>query len=136
MKTSTLQHTGTKSFETPEETRPFDKGKVELITVDGRTIGRATFEPGWKWSACVGPVAKTATCQCAHYGIQLTGTMHIVPEHGDEYDILAGDVFSLPAGHEAWVVGDEPVVCIDFQGMADYARPKGEAKRERPGRRH
>ena len=135
MTTSLLEMFDTKSFETPEETRPFDKGKVELITVAGRTIGRATFEPGWKWSKCVGPIAKTPVCRCAHYGIQLTGTMHIVSEDG-EYDIHAGEVFNLPPGHDGWVVGDEPVVCIDFQGMADYARPKGEAKRARPGRRH
>jgi hypothetical protein len=132
---STRESIDIKSFETAEETRPFDKGKVELITVAGRTIGRATFEPGWKWSECVGPVAKTRSCQSPHYGIQLTGTMHIVSPEG-EYDIRAGDVFNLPPDHDGWVVGDEAVVVIDFQGMADYARPKGEARRERPGRRH
>lgn len=118
----------------PDEVRPFDKGKVEIYTVGGRVVGKATFEPGWKWSECVGPIAKTERCMAEHVGYQISGTMHIKSEDGNEYDIHAGDTFYLPPGHDGWVVGDEAVVCLDFQGMAEYAKKKETPTRE--GRRH
>jgi len=111
-----------KSLNSPEEVRKFDKGKVELVKVAGATIGRGTFEPGWKWSACVKPIAGTTSCQAAHYGYQLSGTMTTRMDDGTEMTSKAGDVLNIPAGHDAWVVGDEPVVLVDFQGMVDYAR--------------
>lgn len=111
-----------KSFGSPQEVRKFDKGKIELVNVAGASIGRATFEPGWKWSACVKPIAKTNSCQAAHYGYQLSGTMTTRMDDGTEKTSKAGDVLNIPPGHDAWVVGDEPVVLLDFQGMADYAR--------------
>ena len=125
-----------KTFDTPDEVREFEHGKVELVTVSGKPIGRATFEPGWRWSECVGPIAKTETCEAAHFGYQLKGTMHVLMDGGEEYTIRAGEVFSIPAGHDAWVEGDETVVCVDFQGMAEYAKAKQGAKIERPGRKH
>ncbi len=110
-----------KSFSSPDEVRRFDKGHLELVTVAGGAIGRATFEPGWKWSTCVKPLVKTSSCKAAHYGYQLSGTMTTRMDDGTETTSKAGDVLNIPAGHDAWVVGNEPVVFIDFQGMVDYA---------------
>jgi quercetin dioxygenase-like cupin family protein len=111
-----------KSLDSPDEVRRFDKGKVELVSVAGATIGRATFEPGWTWATCVGPIAKTHSCQAAHYGYQISGTLTTRMDDGTERTSKAGDVLNIPPGHDAWVVGDEPVVLLDFQGMVDYAR--------------
>ena len=111
-----------KSLNSPEEVRKFDKGKVELVIVAGSTIGRATFEPGWKWSTCVKPIAKTNSCQSAHFGYQVSGTMTTRMDDGTEKTSKAGDVLSIPPGHDAWVVGNEAVVVLDFQGMVDYAK--------------
>jgi len=111
-----------KSLNSPEEVRRFEKGKVELVKVAGAAIGRATFEPGWKWSACVKPIAGTNSCQAAHYGYQISGTMTTRMDDGAEMTSKAGDALNIPPGHDAWVVGDEPVVIVDFQGMVDYAK--------------
>ncbi len=111
-----------KNMDSPDETREFGKGKVEIVKVGGRTIGRAIFEPGWKWSKNVKPIAKTDSCQAAHFGYQISGTMKIVSDNGTEIISKAGDVTMVPPGHDAWVVGDEPVVMVDFQGMVDYAK--------------
>ncbi len=113
-----------KSLNSPEEVRKFDKGKVELANVAGAAIGRATFEPGWKWSACVKPIAKTNSCQAAHYGYQISGTMTTRMDDGTERTSKAGDVLNIPPGHDAWVVGNEPVAFVDFQGMVDYAKQR------------
>ena len=111
-----------KSLNSPEEVRTFEKGKVELVSVGGAAIGRATFEPGWKWSTCVKPIAKTDSCQASHFGYQISGTMATRMDDGTEKTSRAGDILHVPSGHDAWVVGNEPVVVIDFQGMVDYAR--------------
>jgi hypothetical protein len=116
-----------KSLNSPEEVRKFDKGKVELVNVAGATIGRATFEPGWKWSTCVKPIANTSSCQAAHFGYQVSGTMTTRMDDGTEKTSKAGDVLNIPPGHDAWVVGNEAVVVLDFQGMVDYAK-QGKAK--------
>jgi len=111
-----------KSINSPDEVRKFEKGKVEIVKLGGSTIGRATFEPGWKWSSCVGPIAKTKSCEAAHFGYQISGTMITRMDDGTENTSRAGDVLNIPAGHDAWVVGSETVVVIDFQGMVDYAK--------------
>lgn len=126
----TSERVEVKNLTQPDEVRTFEKGKVELFKVGGRTIGRATFEPGWSWSTCMAPLVKTEKCQDAHLGYQLSGRMHLVMEGGEELEMKAGDFLSLPAGHLGWVVGDEPVVVLDFQGMLDYAKPK-ESRRQR-----
>jgi hypothetical protein len=113
-----------KNLDSPDEVRKFDKGKVELVTVAGAMIGRATFEPGWKWSNCVGPIAGTERCQAAHFGYQLSGSLVTRMDDGTEKTSKPGDVVNIPPGHDAWVSGDETVVIIDFQGMVDYARRK------------
>jgi hypothetical protein len=116
-----------KSLNSPEEVRKFDKGKVELVKVAGAAIGRATFEPGWKWSTCVKPIAKTNSCQAAHFGYQVSGTMTTRMDDGTEKTSKAGDVLNIPPGHDAWVDGNEAVVVLDFQGMVDYAK-QGKAR--------
>jgi hypothetical protein len=113
-----------KTFNKPDEVRRFEKGKVEIVNVGGSMIARATFEPGWKWSTCVKPIAKTNSCTAAHFGYQLSGTLVTRMDDGTETTSKAGDVLSIPPGHDAWVVGNEPVVVLDFQGMANYAKPK------------
>jgi len=112
----------TKSFNKPDEVRTFPKGEVEIINIGGATIGRGTFEPGWKWSTSVQPIAKTKSCEAPHFQYHLSGTLKIVMDDGKQFECKAGDVSLLPSGHDAWVVGNEPVVVIDFQGMVDYAR--------------
>lgn len=113
----------TKGYAKPDEVRTFEKGRVDVITMAGVTFGRATFEPGWKWSTCVKPVAKTDSCQAAHLGYQISGRMHVKMDDGTQKDIGPGEVCSIPSGHDAWVVGNEPVVFIDITGMANYAKP-------------
>lgn len=108
----------------PDEVRGFPKGKLEIFHVAGATFGRATFEPGWKWSTCVKPIAKTKSCQAAHYGYQLSGTMMTRMDDGTEMTSKAGDFVSIPPGHDGWVVGNETAVFLDFQGMIDYAKAK------------
>ena len=111
-----------RNFNKPDEVREFPNGKVELITVGGATVGRATFKPGWRWSTSVQPLAKTKSCEAPHFQYHIAGTIHIVMDDGTEFDCGPGDVSLLPMGHDAWVVGDEPVVIVDFQGMVDYAK--------------
>ncbi len=110
-----------KSFDYPDEVRTFSKGKIELIRIGGATVGRATLEPGWKWSTSVQPVVGTKSCEAPHFQYQISGTMKVVMNDGTELECRAGDVSLLPIGHDAWVIGDEPVVVVDFQGMAEYA---------------
>jgi hypothetical protein len=111
-----------KSLNTPDEVRTFDKGKIEIINIEGRTVGRATFQPGWKWSESVKPLVNTKSCEAPHFQYHVSGTLRIKSDDGIEKDCKAGDVSMLGAGHDAWVVGNEPVVIVDFQGMVDYAK--------------
>ena len=111
-----------KNFGQPDETRKFDKGKLELIKIGGAMIGKAVFEPGWKWSESVKPLVKTKSCVAPHFQYHVSGTLKVVMDDGTEKELKPGDVSLLPSGHDAWVVGNEPVVVVDFQGMADYAK--------------
>ncbi len=113
-----------KSLDSPEETRPFKdgKGKLELVNLDSAPVGRATFEPGWRWSSHVKPIAKTDSCQSAHLGYYVSGRMVVRMDDGEELEFGPGDFAVIPSGHDAWIVGDEPCVVIDWQGFADYAR--------------
>jgi hypothetical protein len=110
------------SFERPKEIRNFPKGHLELIQVGGHVIGRTTLEPGWKWSESIQPIAKTKSCEASHFQYHLSGVLMVKMDNGDTYQCRKGDVSMLPPGHDAWVVGDEPVVVVDFQGMIDYAK--------------
>ncbi len=92
------------------------------MEIGGGTIGRLTLEPGWLWSKHVKPIAKTELCEAPHFQYQVSGTLHVVMADGDEYDSVAGTVALVPPGHDAWVVGDEAVVLIDWNGATTYAR--------------
>ena len=112
------------NFDKPEEVRPFGEssGKLELVNLAAGPVGRATFEPGWKWSKHVKPIAGTASCQASHMGYFLSGHMKIVMDDGEEAEFGPGDFMICPPGHDAWTVGDETCVVIDWQGVADYAK--------------
>src|SRR3954447_4501430 len=108
-------------FSTPDEVRSPERTTVELVKLGGGEIGRFTFAPGWRWSECIKPVVGTESCQVEHVGYVVSGRLHV--EHADgDGDINAGDVYRIPPGHDAHVVGDEPVVVVEFQGAATYAR--------------
>ncbi|MBN9288893.1 MAG: cupin [Gammaproteobacteria bacterium 39-13] len=111
-----------KSFNKPEEVREFPKGRLELINVGGVAIGRVTFQPGWKWSTSLQPIAKTKSCEAPHFQYHVAGVLMVKMDDGTEYECHPGDISLLPSGHDAWVVGDEPVVVVDFQGMYNYAK--------------
>ncbi len=113
-----------KNFSTPDEVREFPKGRLELIKINGATIGRGIFEPGWRWSTSVQPLAKTHSCEAPHFQYHVSGTLHVVMDDGTEFDCKPGDLSVLPSGHDAWTVGNEPAVVVDFQGMVDYAKNK------------
>lgn len=113
-----------KSFGKPEEVREFPKGRVEIVRIGGGTIGRATFQPGWKWSTSVQPLAKTKSCEAPHFQYHVSGKLMVKMDDGTVLECNPGDVSLLPQGHDAWVVGDEPAVVVDFQGMVDYATKK------------
>jgi quercetin dioxygenase-like cupin family protein len=117
-----MKPTEKKSLNSPDETRTFPKGKVEIVTVGGVTFGRATLDPGWKWSEHVKPIAKTKSCEAAHTLYQISGHLHVRMDDGSEFDLGPGDVAVVAPGHDAWVVGNEPVVELDVTGMVDYAK--------------
>jgi hypothetical protein len=107
-----------KSLDSPDETREFDKGKLEVV--DG--VGRATFQPGWKWSECLKPIVGGDSCQAAHAAYFISGQMHVVMDDGTEADYGPGDYMLCDPGHDAWIVGDEPCVVLDWAGYANYAK--------------
>ena len=111
-------------FDSPEETRSFDKGKAELIKLGDATVGRFTFEPGWRWSECVKPLVGTESCQSDHLGYADSGKMHVVSDDGSEVDITSGQAYLIPAGHDAWVIGDQPFVGFEFKSAEQYAKPQ------------
>ena len=111
-----------RNFSKADEVRVFPKGKLELLTIGGATIGRAILEPGWRWSTSVQPIAKTKSCEAPHFQYHVSGTLKVVMDDGTEFECNPGDISVLPSGHDAWVVGNESVVIVDFQGMAEYAK--------------
>ncbi len=113
-----------KQFGTPDEVRKFPKGQVELVNIAGATVGRCTFEPGWRWSTSLKSLVNTKSCEAPHFQYHVSGVLRILMDDGSEFDCKAGDVSSLPSGHDAWVVGNEPAVVVDFQGMLDYAKKR------------
>ena len=112
-----------KNLETPDETREFNNGEMRVVNVEGATIGLATFKPGWQWSNDVKPIAGTDSCQAAHTGYVISGRIHVRMDDGREADAGPGDAVVIAPGHDAWVVGDEPCVMLDWSGSANYAKP-------------
>jgi uncharacterized cupin superfamily protein len=112
-----------KSFDSPDETRPFEgKGQADIVQLAGHTVGRGTFEPGWKWSENVKPIAGTDSCEVSHLGYCLSGQMKVYMDDGSEQEIGAGDAVAIPPGHDAEVVGDEAFVMVDFGEISQYAK--------------
>lgn len=108
----------------PDETRPFNdgKGKLEVFLLGDSTVGRGEFEPGWRWSQHVKPIAGTPSCQVTHTGYVVEGRMLVKMDDGAETEYGPGDFFCMPAGHDAWIVGDKRCVLLDFTGVAKYAK--------------
>jgi quercetin dioxygenase-like cupin family protein len=115
-----------KRFESPDETRLFKKGKFELIKIGGMTIGRATYEPGWRWSEHVGKALGKSLCDVEHVGMVVSGCVTAAMRDGRIFEMKAGDFFYVEPGHDSWVVGEEPYVSIHLLGAGDYAKKDGE----------
>jgi mannose-6-phosphate isomerase-like protein (cupin superfamily) len=113
-----------KRFEEPDEVRVFEKGRFELVNVGGMTIGRASYEPGWKWSVHVGAATGAKSCQVEHVGMVVSGKATAAMDDGRVIEMKAGDVFYVPPGHDSWVVGNEPYVSLHFLGAETYASGK------------
>jgi hypothetical protein len=117
-----MQQTEHRSFEAADEVRAFPSGHADILNVGDAEIGRLVFEPGWRWSKDVKPIAGTDSCLAPHFQYHLAGTMGILMDDGTEIVAEPGDVTSLPEGHDAWVIGDEPVVVVDWFGASNYAK--------------
>ena len=109
------------NFDAPTETRTFEKGRFDVYSVGPMTLGRATYEPGWRWSEHVGPIVGSDLCDVEHLGMVVSGRAGVRMTDGTELVMEPGDVFAIPAGHDSWVVGDEPYVSLHFLGAASYA---------------
>ena len=113
-----------KRFEAPDEVREMTLGKFEIVRLGSMTVGRATYQPGWKWSVHVGPTVGAARCTVEHVGMVLSGTATAAFENGEVYELWAGELFYIPpTPHDSWVVGDEPYVSLHFLGAEKYAAP-------------
>lgn len=117
-----------KRFSPADETRPFQAhGHVDLIHLEGGAVGRGVFEPGWRWSHDVRPIAGTKSCEVSHSAYVLSGRMHVVMDDGQETDVGPGDYVVIPPGHDAWTLGNEPCVMLDVGGIENYARASRDA---------
>ena len=115
-----------RNLDSPDETRNPDKGTVELVKMGEDRAGRFTFQPGWRWSESIKPTAGTDSCQSHHFGYVLSGALHIEHEDGTTGEATAGSVYRVEPGHDAWVIGDEPFIGIEFdKSIADYAKASG-----------
>jgi quercetin dioxygenase-like cupin family protein len=108
----------------PDETRKFEKGRMEVVNVGGGSVGRLTFEPGWRWSTHMKAAAGTKSCEAPHFQYHISGELGIKMDDGTEFVAKPGDITSLPSGHDAWVIGKEPVVVVDWHGATNYAKKK------------
>ena len=112
-----------KSHSSPDEVRSPEKTRVEVFRLEGFTLGRLSFEPGWHWSECIGPVAHTDSCQVSHVGYAVAGRVTVRLQDGTKQTIVAGDAYTIPPGHDAWVEGDEPFVGIEVMSAEQFAKP-------------
>jgi hypothetical protein len=112
------------NFDSPDETRTPDKTRVDVVRLGDATAARFSFEPGWKWSECVKPVVGTDSCQVRHVGVVQSGRLHVAHDDGTELDLGPGEAYLIEPGHDAWVLGDEGFVGLEFESHAaeDYAR--------------
>ena len=120
-----MGQTNKKNLGNPDETRNFPSGKLDVVKVGDLVFGKATFQPGWKWSECIKPIAGTESCQVHHVGTLLSGHMHVVHDDGTEQEVGPGQAYTIDPGHDAWVVGDEPVLGYEFEPKAAETFAKG-----------
>jgi hypothetical protein len=111
-----------KSHDKPDEVRSPDKTRVEVVRLPGFTLGRLKMQPGWRWSACIKPVVGTDSCQVSHVGHAVSGRLTVKMNDGSQKSIAAGDSYTIPPGHDAWVEGNEPFVCIEVMSAEQYAK--------------
>jgi hypothetical protein len=116
-----------KRFDRPDELREFPLGSFELVALGGATLGRASYEPGWRWSEHVGAATGATLCDVEHLGMVVSGRAAVRMADGEEFVMEPGDLFAIPGGHDSWVVGDEPYVSVHLQGAATYAATEGPA---------
>ncbi len=112
-----------KSHNSPDEVRTPNKTRVELVRLGDISLARFTLQPGWRWSECIKPVVKTESCQVTHVGYAVSGRITVRMKNGTQRTITAGESYTIPPDHEAWVEGTEPFVCIEMQSAEQYARP-------------
>ena len=115
-----------KNLDSPDDSRTFPNGKAEVVRIGDHSVSRAAFQPGWKWSESVKPIAGTDSCQFLHVGYVVSGALHVETEDGDSRTLAAGDAYRIEPGHDAWVEGDEPWVSLEFdaQTAEGYAKPQ------------
>jgi len=112
-----------KSFENPDETRRFEKGKFEIVQIGGMTVGRATYEPGWKWSEHVSPLSGAPLCDVEHVGLVISGHAMAAMQDGRDIELKPGALFYIPpVPHDSWVIGDEAYVSLHFLGAGNYTK--------------
>jgi class 3 adenylate cyclase len=117
-------------FASADEVRTFPHGSVEVVTLDESPVGRAVYEPGWRWTSDLATIAGTATCQLRHLGYSISGVMHVVMDDGQELDVFPESIYEIPAGHDAWVVGDEPWVTVEWTSARTFGvAPEGPGER-------
>jgi len=117
-----MRKTEYKNFKSPDEVRTFEKGKIEFLNIGDNVVGLATLEPGWRWSLYVKEIARTDLCEITHFQYQISGRLRIALENGEEFETRPGQVTYLLPGHDAWVVGHEPSVVLEWLGAKDYAK--------------
>lgn len=111
-----------RNMDQPDETRTPPMTIVDVVNLAGVEVGRFTFEPGWKWSDCIKPVVGTDSCQAEHLGYVVSGQLRVAHNDGTEVDLAPGDAYQIAPGHDAWVIGDEPFVGVEFKSAATYAK--------------
>jgi hypothetical protein len=119
----TVSRLETRSMDEPDERRSPDKTTVDVVNLEGVTLGRFTFQPGWRWSECVKPVVGTDSCQVSHAGYAISGRIAVRLNDGTEAEISGGTAYTIPPGHDAWVEGDEPFIGLEVMSAAQYAKP-------------
>ena len=113
-----------KSHDKPDEVRTPDKSRIEVVRLDGFSLGRFIFQPGWRWSQCIKPVVHTESCQNSHVGYAVSGRITVVGQDGSTKSIGPGDSYTIPPGHDAWVEGNEPFICIEVMSAEQFAKPR------------
>ena len=116
-------------FSESDDVQMIPSGRIDLVELDNRAIGRITYEPGWRWSVDMKPLASTRTCQVHHVGVTMSGRLRVQMQDGVELELGPGEVFEIPPGHDAWVIGDEPWVAVDFEGMRAFTRSSDRLRR-------